>query len=327
MTTSEKKRMSVEDMLNALEDPELESALEGQDITAESFNALGAAVDPMLSPARKKLRARFFGATTDHHSMDVKPAAKALIAIQDALSTIGATLSDHQGLVGQLPAHIIQSTRLTLSPVVAPGSVIFTLQSPPPAEDTFPELADEGALLDSSVTRLIEILNSAQSSEDDPETLSEMLQQVGPRTASHLFNLTDTLLSEGVGLGLEWLNGKGGQRSAQISSSAARFLRGLAKESSVQTKDITVSGTLSTVSQDHQQELTQADDTRLRFKATDDQLRELAPHTLSRVELHLSEKTAVKLATGKVTRSYTLIGLRENHQDQSDEKIAADTVG
>lgn len=52
-------------------------------------------------------------------------------------------------------------------------------------------------------------------------------------------------------------------------------------------------------------------------------LRELAPHALSRVELHLSEKTAVKLATGKVTRSYTLIGLRENSEDQVSKDTAA----
>lgn len=138
-----------------------------------------------------------------------------------------------------------------------------------------------------------------------------MLQQVGPRTASHLFNLTDALLSEDVGLGLEWLNGKGGQRSAQISPGAARYLRGLAKESSVQTKDVTIAGTLSTVSKDHQQELTLANGSRVAFKATAEQLRELAPHTLSPVELHLSEKTAVKHATGNVTRTYVLIGLRE----------------
>lgn len=316
MTTSEKKRMSVTDMLDALEDEELESSLEGQAITAESFNALATSVDPVLSHARKKLRARFFGAATDRHSMDVKPAAKALIAIQDVLSTIGAALSDHQGLVGQLPAHVIQSTRLTLAPTVAPGSVIFTLQTPPPDEAMFPGLADEGTLLDESVVRLIEILNSAESSEEDPESLSEMLQQVGPRTASHLFNLTDALLSEDVGLGLEWLNGQGGQRSAQISSSAARFLRGLAKESSVQTKDVTLTGTLSTVSKDHQQELTQSDGTRIGFKATNDQLRELAPHALSIVRLHLSEKTAVKLATGNVTRTYSLISLREVEVDE-----------
>ena len=322
MTTAEKKRIPVQEMLDALADPDLESSLEGQEVTAESFNAFDAARGASATPSRKKLRARFFGASTDSHAMDVKPAAKALIALQDVLSAIGATLSDHRGLVGQLPASIGDATRLTLSPVVAPGSVIFTLQSPPPAEDLLSGIEEDDALLDHSVTRLIEILNTAETSGEDPEILSEMLHQTGPRTASHLFNLTDALLSEDVGLGLEWLNGKGGQRSAQISRHAAGFLRALAKTSSVQTENVTISGTLSTISKNHQQELTLEDQTRVKFSATEEQLRELAPHALSSVALQLIEKTAVKLATGTVSRSYTLIGLRE-----SEVEIAASQSG
>lgn len=312
MTTTEKKRIPVQEMLDALADPDLESSLEGQEVTAESFNAFDAGRGASATRSRKKLRARFFGASTDNHAMDVKPAAKALIALQDVLSAIGATLSDHRGLVGQLPASIVDATRLTLSPVVASGSVIFTLQSPLPAEDLLSGIEEDDALLDHSVTRLIEILNTAETSGEDPEILSEMLHQTGPRTASHLFNLTDALLSEDVGLGLEWLNGKGGQRSAQISRHAAGFLRALAKTSSVQTENVTISGTLSTISKNHQQELTLEDQTRVKFNATEEQLRELAPHALSSVALQLIEKTAVKLATGTVSRSYTLIGLRDS---------------
>ena len=312
MTTAVKSRLPVQDMLDALADPDLESSLEGQEVTAESFNSLGSLPGSGVLRARKKLRARFFGAATDSHAMDVKPAAKALIALQDVLSAIGATLSDHQGLVGQLPASIVQATRLTLSPVVTPGSVIFTLHTPEAEEDLLSGLADNDLLLDDAVTRLLEILNTAESAEEDPERLSEMLHQTGPRTASHLFNLTDALLSEEVGLGLEWFNGKGGQRSAQISRHAAGFLRALAKTSSVQTETVTLAGTLSTISKNHQQELTLEDDSRVKFNATEEQLRELAPHALSAVILQLNEKTAVKLATGKVTRSYTLIGIRES---------------
>lgn len=311
MTTAEKKRIPVQEMLDALDDPVLESALEGQEVTAESFNSLGSLPDAGAARARKKLRARFFGAATDRHAMDVKPAAKALIALQDVLSAIGATLSDHQGLVGQLPASIVQATRLTLSPVVAPGSVIFTLHSPEIEENLLTGIADEDELLDESVTKLIEILSTAEAAEEDPDTLSEMLHQTGPRTASHLFNLTDALLSEEVGLGLEWFNGKGGQRSAEISRHAAGFLRELAKTSSVQTEPVTLTGTLSTISKNHRQELTLEDESRVKFNATEEQLRELAPHALSTVVLQLNETTAVKLATGKVTRSYALIGIRE----------------
>lgn len=326
MTTAEKKRIPVQEMLDALEDPDLESSLEGQEVTAESFNAFDAAPGASAMRSRKKLRARFFGASTDNHAMDVKPAAKALIALQDVLSAIGATLSDHRGLVGQLPASIVDATRLTLSPVVAPGSVIFTLQPPPPAEGLLSGIEEDDALLDSSVTRLIEILNTAETSGEDPEILSEMLHQTGPRTASHLFNLTDALLSEDVGLGLEWLNGKGGQRSAQISRHAAGFLRALAKTSSVQTENVTISGTLSTISKNHQQELTLEDQTRVKFSATEEQLRELAPHALSSVALQLIEKTAVKLATGTVSRSYTLIGLRESELETTASQSGQSVV-
>lgn len=319
MTTKTKKRMPVADMLAALEDSELESSLEGQVITAESFNSLDAGPTGMTGHTRKKLRARFFGPATDAHAMDVKPAAKALIAIQDALSTIGATMSDHRSLVGQLPSHVVQATRLVLSPVVAPGSVIFTLQSPPTDENMLHELSDEGSLLDGSVTRLLEILNTAESAGEDSESLPEMLQNAGPRTASHLFNLTDALLSEDTGLGLEWLNGKGGQRSAQISPSSARRLRGLAKKSSVQNAPVMIEGTLSTLSRDHQQELTLDDGTRVKFKATEEQLRELAPHALSKVALHLTERTAVNLGTGHVSRTHTLIRVHESAVEEADQ--------
>lgn len=97
----------------------------------------------------------------------------------------------------------------------------------------------------------------------------------------------------------------------RISTHAAGFLRALAKTSSVQTENVTISGMLSTISKNHQQELTLEDNTRVKFNATEEQLRELAPHALSTVALQLIEKTAVKLATGTVSRSYTLIGLRE----------------
>lgn len=121
MITAEKKRIPVQEMLDALEDPDLETSLEGQEVTAESVNAFDAARGASATRPRKKLCARFFGAATVSHAMDVKPAANALIALQDVLSAIGATLSDHRGLVGQLPSSIVDATRLTLSPDVAPG--------------------------------------------------------------------------------------------------------------------------------------------------------------------------------------------------------------
>lgn len=100
------------------------------------------------------------------------------------------------------------------------------------------------------------------------------------------------------------------------------FLRALAKTSSVQAENVTISGTFSTISTNHQQELTLEDQTRVKFSATEEQLRELAPHALSSVALQLIEKTAVKLATGTVSQSYTLIGLRE-----AELEIAASQSG
>jgi len=81
-----------------------------------------------------------------------------------------------------------------------------------------------------------------------------------------------------------------GLPSQQILPSALPVLRGLAKKSSVRTTEVTLTGTLSTVSKDHQQELTLADGVRVRFKADEEQLKQLASLVLSPITVLVSEK-------------------------------------
>lgn len=282
-------------------------------ITSSHVNLQTAAKMSALSENHKdvdRMRLRFSGQITADHRLGVRTATKGLLAIQESLSSVGASIVDHIGKAGRWPAQILAATELKFTPRVFPGSIEFSLVHTPPEneEDALFEV-EEAPLFEQSLTALLTLFADLADDRLSQKTVTDQLANFGPRTSKHLFDLAQVLISEGLSLDVDWQSPEGQVRTAAIGQRSAAYLKELAKTSASSTFERILTGQLITVSEVEKQGLLLDDSSKILFEADPVFQDELAALYRQRVQAIVEETLVVSLSTGAESRHYTLVGI------------------
>ncbi|TAP45634.1 hypothetical protein [Arthrobacter sp. S39] len=268
-----------------------------------------------------RMKLRFSGQSTNDHRLAVRTASKGLLAVQESLSSVGASIVDHFGRAGRWPAEVLAATELKFTPRVLPGSIEFALVHTAPSEETealFTLEKEKSSLFDQSLTALLALFTSLADDDLSPKAVNDQLVSFGPRTSKHLFDLAQVLLSEHLSLDVEWQSPEGKISCAGVSQRSAAYLKELATKSASTTHERILHGQLITVSEIDRQGLLLDDSTRILLEADPGLQDELAALYRRRVQATVAETLKVNLSTGAETRNYVLTALAALGSDYPD---------
>ncbi|MGO4383856.1 hypothetical protein [Specibacter sp. RAF43] len=276
-------------------------------ITAAHINRQSAArLDTSDRQVLDLLNLRFTGRKTQAHQLGVRAATKAILALQESLSSVGASILDHVTRAGRIPAEILSATELRFTPRLAPGSLEFTLVHP--EEDALFETGTPD-LFDQSFTALLDLFIDLRQTDLDNTAVVERLRGFGPRTAKHLFDLCQVLLQEELGVDFVWEKKSGRRAAAAIDQRSAAYLKELAQNNTTSVRTRTLVGSLTTVSEIDKQAILLDDASKIMLDASAELQDALQRAYRQRVEATVTETLNVNLATGVETRTYALIAI------------------
>ena len=142
------------------------------------------------------------------------------------------------------------STPLYLSPAVAPGSTVLELFGPrvPPSQQEKLDTEIDDGPTDFALLRVFALLDTVNLK--SLGTAAESDLDVSPGLANKLFALSNSLLDNGVDLGLVWTRPRGTRREADFSRTTAYGFRALLDMEKTERMPRTEVGILSYISTD-----------------------------------------------------------------------------
>ncbi len=186
---------------------------------------------------------------------EISLVARVLDALQESLASIAQVLAGEPTSRGLIPGSIKDLVSLRIA-AMAPGSLQLKLVPVHPEIDgevepqvsllETAEVATEGddgeelPLLDRSVDHLIGLLAYAPEDTDD---LLQGLAYVGPRTTSHLHQLTKALNEGSANVALSWRSAHR-QRQTTFTRSASQSLAKTLEEVTEESRSVVVTGRL-----------------------------------------------------------------------------------
>lgn len=255
-----------------------------------------------------RMKLRFSGQSTSDHRLAVRSASKALLAIQESLSSVGASMVAHIGRAGRWPTEVLAATELKFTPRVLPGSIEFALVHTEKEEAALFNVAEK-PLFDRSLSALLKLFSDLGDDSLTQTAVVDQLVSFGPRTSKHLFDLAQVLLNEGLSLDVEWKSPDGKVSVAGIGRRSAAYLKELATASATSTFERVLLGQLITVSEVDRQGLLLDDGSKVLLEADKEFQDELAVRYRQRVQATVEETLTVNLSTGTEVRSYVLTAL------------------
>jgi len=282
------------------------------DFSASALNSMTA--DRMFGTVQRRaehLRARFVGGLADQHQLPVRSASKAILSIQESVSSIGARLTGLASVRGRLPSSVLDETELRLSPQLLPGSVVFELTKSPSREnELFTDLSS--SLLDDAFEKLFLLLVVTQESAN-PGEVPEAIRSLGPRAAKHIFDLCAVLVDDDLGLDFSWTNRTGQTFEAQLTRSSAAYLKQIAKDNSSVSRDEQVDGVLVTASVETSQKLRlqPATGAALAMTAPEELRRTLARYYNRKVRTLVRTTERANEVTGSIEITHVLLAIEE----------------
>jgi hypothetical protein len=225
--------------------------VDGNDLSRRSLAAFayhaGFEID-----SRSRASVRMHGGAVKNNGVAVKRATKILSILQDAITSVAASLQGSKGSRGKFPEVVRQLSELTFTPRTAPGSVVFELVAQDPAEvlpgQTEPliQMAD---LVDVSAQNFLNLANAAaigiQQGQSD---VLDQLRELGPRVARNILKLSAAIIEEEIELDICWNESIGSMHQGSISRATAVGLRDLIKDNKIDADIVNLHGTLITVS-------------------------------------------------------------------------------
>lgn len=188
------------------------------------------------------------GASEVAHGDEISLVGRFLNALQETLASIAQVLAGEPTSRGLIPGEIKELVSLRLAET-APGSLQMKLVPANPKASDAPQMRlhpdvisdddDERVpLLDRSVDRLIGVLAH------DPEQSSDLLQDLadlGPRTATHLNELTKALNEGNANVSLAWQSDHA-TRSTRFTRDASKALARCLEEVTERSRELVVTG-------------------------------------------------------------------------------------
>lgn len=289
--------------------------------TAERF-APSVAEDALFD----ELRLRFSGPSIVDHQFSVRSASRAILAVQETLSSLGASLIEHVGRAGRWPTEILAATELKFTPKVMPGSLEFALVHVETNDNALIP-SDHDELFDRSTHALLNLFNDLADDSVADGSVATQLAEFGPRTSKHLYDFAQVLVGEGLSVALELEARDGEIRKAGIGKRSAAYLKELATASATSKEKRSLIGQLITVSEVDRQGLLLEDGTKVLLEADKSLQDELASYYRKRVLAEVEETLTVNLSTGNESRSYVLHALAsiEERAGASDASMTSES--
>lgn len=272
-------------------------------------------------PDSPEVRIRMHGAGVPGHDLPVHTASVILDAFQGAVTAVGSALrrlkqAQLPSVEGRRPS-TAEVTELRLQADVAPGSVVFFLSGP--VEQTtgleLPGTVSTETFLDVTLRRLFALLDEAEAEADSADQISSLvddLRILGADAAVHLNKLVKRTLQSEVDLDLGWRNADGRRARASLQRRGGLALQDAIDRSRVQVDEVTLVGTLHTVSDGSDLLRLELEDGKTVRIAVDAELGlTLGPLLGRRVEVVAERTTTRNITTGGTTTAYHVIRAEE----------------
>lgn len=269
-----------------------------------------------LPPRVSELFLHVQGDGVVNHRLATNSTAKILSSIQNAITSIGSSLSHDDK--GKPSPGVRKATRLYVTPNVMPGSIVFHLdRDPEPLVET---PSGQGALFeaglsaseplaDKSIATLIELVEVAEKHDaSDLGVVTDKLRELGPRTTSNLSKLATELAKEELTIDFGHSSTAGVRRRTTLGRRGCGVITEAAERNKEREDRVTLIGELNTSSDGHDKvRITLPDNSEVLLVADKTQGARLGQWITKRVQVSAKRSTKWNLATGKETLTFTLL--------------------
>ena len=214
----------------------------------------------------------------------------------------------------------MEATELLFSLAVSPGSVVFHLSKGSDEELLlFADLDPTPALIDRAVSGLLDVVEDGQdgTGADSVPPLAIRLRTLGPRTAKHLNDLVDRVVSDKIDVELTW-SGAAQLRTADLTIERASLLREVISSNQQEVHVVTVLGRLRTISTVTSADLIAEDGTRYKITVPAALRPALGRYYDQQVEVTLREVITWSTSTGAERKAHDLIDVRRPGSSSED---------
>jgi hypothetical protein len=259
------------------------------------------------------LRVRLFGAGVINHDVPVNTATAVLAALQGAVTATGEAVRRQ----GALPSKSADAQRVTadatelyLSPEIAPGSVVFFLETKDARSQDNIVAVDVESLLDVATDRLFALLSLADSGDvAERSELETELRELGSRAASKVASLATAAIENEVELDLSLQTPIGRRSSGHLTARGSFALQRAFSQASDRVERTRLMGRLRTVSDGK-------DKLRMTVEALGDIRLVAEPNVGANLGNLLGQRIAADVevtvkwtpATGRERRTYRMLG-------------------
>lgn len=205
---------------------------------------------------RSQGRVRLSGAGVLGHAADLDDVGQIATLWQRCLSAVGASLEGSRSALGRMSSDVVQRTQMLLNASPAPGSVVLRLvPKAAPMLETYPTGRrslfgdDPRPLADRASEGLLRLLQHAsQPALNDLEQLSAEFEELGPRVATSVKMLAETLVRTQVDIDAEWTEPKEPTVRASVPVSSAGWISEFVAGRELDAEDLEIVGVVRTVS-------------------------------------------------------------------------------
>ena len=212
------------------------------------------------------------GPSVDGHSAPLRSIGDFMVCLQRAVDSIGASIEGFRSRAGAIPAALAKRTELSLVASPLPGSVVLEVA---PAKSRLEDLCPEGEgfsdaeeaakakpLVDSAFEELSDLMSDVAAGESGQEGFVDRLAKLGPRVASNVQDLCNTVDKGAIDVDFDWRFPSGARKRVSIDHAFAKTVSNVIEDVDIKTEAVEIAGTLVTV--------TTSDKDRLRIREDED---------------------------------------------------------
>ena len=197
------------------------------------------------------------GPAVSGHSAPLRSIGDFMVRLQGAFESIGASIGGFRTLGGAVPVGLAKRTELSLVASPLPGSVMLEVApTKPRLEDLYPngetlfdieEAIGVKPLADQAFEEFSSLLSDLAIDQPDQEKFVDHLFELGPRVASSVQALCETVGKDAIDVDFEWREPSGDRKKISVSHSFAKYASEVIKDAEINVESVRVEGVLVTV--------------------------------------------------------------------------------
>lgn len=205
------------------------------------------------------------GPAVKNNSAPLKSVAKLIAAFQDGVEAVGGALKGFFSSRGRIPIEVSGRTQLSMVASPLPGSVViqvapslqrnFDLYPEEPALFDVEKEADAESLADQAIGELSNLLNELSAETPDKEQVLNRLTDLGPRTATAVKELCQSVSSSGIDVDFSWKQPGREEKKSSISAAYAKSAVSLIENANIESKEEVMEGILKTITESEKDKL------------------------------------------------------------------------